>query len=191
MTSAKESLKAIYQWDRSMEIAMTTTYETQNVARTRQRLPATKGMALKKRNSPTNINARETIVVAMIIGKGDCPVLNPGLQVRRLLNSLSLLISLIVIGALYFSPVEASAVTQKEKGRGDLSMVEARKIAISEFEKQTSGRYKKFTCALAKNDATQWAFFFSDYMESPAPGGADLMVFVNKKTGAVTSLFGK
>ena len=72
-----------------------------------------------------------------------------------------------------------------------ISMASARLLSLQEFDKKTGGKIKEFKCKLIEESDKEWIFVFDEYANPSPPGGNDLTVFVNKKTGKTESLFGK
>lgn len=75
--------------------------------------------------------------------------------------------------------------------KSEIKFTRARLLSVQEFDKKTKGKFKNFRCKVIGENKKEWIFFFDEYIYPPGPGGSDLTVFVNKKTGEVKSYFGE
>lgn len=93
-------------------------------------------------------------------------------------RTVSLLIGLTLAAAL------AAAFwffTRTSGGAGDY--VTAQFISAQAFHRYHDGRVRHFSCRMYDEGAEKWAFHY-DNLDDPRPG-SDLIVVVNKRTGAV------
>ena len=100
------------------------------------------------------------------------------------------ILNIVLFLALFVSLAHASYADVNNVNR-HISMTTARLFSLREFDRKTGGAIKSFRCSLADETPSEWIFNFDNYENPPGPGGSDLTVFVNKRTGAVKSLFGK
>jgi len=97
---------------------------------------------------------------------------------------------------IIFQVVAVSLAFAVEPGEraNDQHIVVTRKvaegIAVQEFRKQTKMRLANVSVRSLKGDEQEWAFVLEDSAQLPRPG-SELYVRVNKKTGKLTSYFGK
>lgn len=112
------------------------------------------------------------------------------LSVPRPVNDMKKCLIPVAIFILFFVGASPADADTNRLSR-HISMKEARMRSLREFDRMTGGKLKSFRCSLVEETSSQWIFSFDDYENPKPPGGADLLVFVNKRTGLVKSLFGK
>ena len=88
-------------------------------------------------------------------------------------------------------PIEGSCGSISDLKNNPISFQSARIMAVAEFNRQTGDKFKTFRCAFVEETDEDWIFILDEFITPPPPGGADIMIFINKRTGKIRHIWGK